>query len=67
MQRVAITNSLFKKAETANSNAALRFYGWLAHQHQDFFNQAFSLQGVEAENKRIPMHFATIPGAIPEK
>jgi hypothetical protein len=40
-------NSLFKKAETDYSNATLRFYGGLSHQHQDYFNQAFSLQGVE--------------------
>jgi hypothetical protein len=40
--------SLFQKATTEKSNADLRFYGGLAHQHQDYFNQAFSLQGVEA-------------------
>jgi len=40
--------SLFQKATTEKHNADLRFYGGLAHQHQDYFNQAFSLQGVEA-------------------
>lgn len=41
-------NSILKKNGTDNSIATLRFYGALAHQHQDYFNQAFSLQGVEA-------------------
>lgn len=41
-------NSILKKTGTDNSFSALRFYGGLAHQHQDYFNQAFSLQGVEA-------------------
>lgn len=41
-------NSIFKNPSTKNSQSTLRFYGGLLHQHQDYFNQAFSLQGVEA-------------------
>jgi hypothetical protein len=41
-------NSIFKKAGSYKMNAVFRFYGGLVHQHQDYFNQVFSLQGVEA-------------------
>lgn len=40
--------SLFQKVAAEKNYADLRFYGGLAHQHQDYFNQVFSLQGVEA-------------------
>lgn len=40
--------SLFKKVTTEKRKAAPRFYGGLSHNHQDYYNQAFSLQGVEA-------------------
>lgn len=39
---------LFGKNKTKTTETDLTFYGGLQHQHQDFFNKAFSLQGVEA-------------------
>ncbi len=40
--------SLFGKDKTKTAETDLQFYGGLQHQHQDFFNNAFSFQGVEA-------------------
>jgi hypothetical protein len=40
--------SLFGKDKTETAETDLQFYGGLQHQHQDFFNNAFSFQGVEA-------------------
>jgi len=40
--------SLFGKDKTKTTATALQLYGGLQHQHQDFFNNAFSFQGVEA-------------------
>ncbi len=42
-----VYTSIFKQKQAVVNNAAFRFYGGLSHQHQDYFNQAFSLQGVE--------------------
>lgn len=39
--------SIFKRQPASFGNAALRLYGGLSHQHQNYFNKAFSLQGVE--------------------
>jgi hypothetical protein len=39
---------LFGKNRTKKTGTDLLFYGGLQHQHQDFFNNAFSFQGVEA-------------------
>jgi hypothetical protein len=39
--------SIFKQQPAVTNSAAFRLYGGLSHQHQDYFNQAFSLQGVE--------------------
>ena len=39
---------LFKKSKSQKTETSLMFYGGLQHQHQDFFNNAFSFQGVEA-------------------
>jgi hypothetical protein len=40
--------SLFGKDKTKTTETDLLFYGGLQHLHQDFFNNAFSFQGVEA-------------------
>jgi hypothetical protein len=39
---------LFGKNHSGIANSGLRFYGGVAHQHQNIFNKAFSFQGVEA-------------------
>ena len=39
--------SIFKRQPASTGNAALRLYGGLSHQHQNYFNKAFSLQGIE--------------------
>lgn len=39
---------LFGKNKTKTTATDLVFFGGLQHQHQDFFNKAFSFQGVEA-------------------
>ena len=39
--------SIFQKQPATVGNSALRFYGGLSHQHQNYFNKAFSLQGIE--------------------
>jgi hypothetical protein len=39
--------SIFHNQPAYVPNAALRFYGGLSHQHQNYFNKAFSLQGIE--------------------
>ncbi len=41
-------NCLFNKGNSEITNADLQFYGGLTHQHQNFFNKAFSFQGIEA-------------------
>jgi hypothetical protein len=41
-------NYLFGNNKPKRTNTNLMFYGGLQHQHQDFFNNAFSFQGVEA-------------------
>jgi len=43
--QVQNTKSDTTKHETLKND--IRFYGGLVHQHQDFFNKAFSFQGVE--------------------
>jgi hypothetical protein len=40
--------SLLGKDKTKTATTDLVFYGGLQHQHQDFFNKAFSFQGAEA-------------------
>lgn len=40
--------TLFNKDKTHKIITDYRIYGGLAHQHQDFFNRAFSFQGIEA-------------------
>lgn len=40
--------SIFRRQPAPVTNTAVRLYGALSHQHQDFFNKAFSLQGAEA-------------------
>jgi len=40
--------SLFGKDKTKTTEKDMKVYGGLQHQHQDFFNNAFSFQGVEA-------------------
>lgn len=39
---------LFGKNKAEKTETDLMFYGGLQHHHQDFFNNAFSFQGVEA-------------------
>jgi hypothetical protein len=39
---------LFGKNKSPKTGSDLMFYGGLQHHHQDFFNNAFSFQGVEA-------------------